>query len=170
VTLRMLLTGALLASAVCLHAQDLRDAPAFEVASIKLRGPGSPPPGAGGPPSPDRYTRPNSSLRDLIQDAYGLQRFQIAGGPNWLTGPPRFEVTARAPFVPSAAQRALMVHRTLRPPRALRNARRAGVSPSPLTRRRCVGAATDSHDRRLRRDRSRATERRHRSASNERRR
>jgi uncharacterized protein (TIGR03435 family) len=86
--------------------------PAFDVASIKVRTV-PPVPGGGPQSSPDRYTRINVSLRDLILDAYQLQSYQIVGGPDWLTGAVRFDVMAKASFVPSPEQMSLMVQRLL---------------------------------------------------------
>jgi uncharacterized protein (TIGR03435 family) len=66
----------------------------FEVASVKANTSGDgkvliqPQPGG-------RFTATNVTLRQLIQTAYQLQDFQIAGGPNWL-GRDRFDIVAKA--------------------------------------------------------------------------
>jgi uncharacterized protein (TIGR03435 family) len=99
------------------HAQGVTDAPSFEVASIKVRtGPAGLPP----PSSPDRYTQINASLRDLVLDAYGLQRYEVVGGPAWVAGSVRFDVAAKAPLVPTREQMRLMEQRLLAERFALR--------------------------------------------------
>jgi uncharacterized protein (TIGR03435 family) len=66
----------------------------FEVASVKANTSGDgkvliqPQPGG-------RFTATNVTLRQLIQTAYQLQDFQIAGGPSWL-GRDRFDIVAKA--------------------------------------------------------------------------
>ena len=37
----------------------------------------------------------NITLRTLIQEAYDVKRYQIAGGPNWLDSD-RFDIAAKA--------------------------------------------------------------------------
>lgn len=44
--------------------------------------------------SPDGYTASNVTLRDLIEEAYGVQTDQIVGGPDWLNSA-RFDVQAK---------------------------------------------------------------------------
>ncbi|HTZ97753.1 MAG TPA: M56 family metallopeptidase [Terriglobales bacterium] len=44
--------------------------------------------------SPDGYTAANVTLRDLIEEAYGVQTDQIVGGPDWLNTA-RFDVQAK---------------------------------------------------------------------------
>ena len=72
---------------------------AFEVASIRphvFRGPGE----CGGPPiSGSRVTFRCLSLRILIQRAYGIQDYQISGGPAWVndSAAPLYDISARAP-------------------------------------------------------------------------
>ena len=86
-----------------------QDVLSFEVASIKVRTEyGSPLPS-----SPDRYNRTNVSLRDLVIEAYGVQRYQVLGGPEWAAGTVRFDVIAKAAFVPSRPQMLQMVQRLL---------------------------------------------------------
>ncbi len=75
----------------------------FEVASIK---PAVMPGGRGmirlgpqgGPGSgdPGRVSYTLSTIRDLMVIAYGVQRYQISGGPNWLDSE-RFDITAKVP-------------------------------------------------------------------------
>ena len=86
-----------------------QDVLAFEAASIKVRTEyGSPLPS-----SPDRYNRTNVSRRDLVIEAYGVQRYQVLGGPEWAAGTVRFDVIAKAAFVPSRPQMLQMVQRLL---------------------------------------------------------
>lgn len=82
---------------------------AFEVASIKERTTAA---SGGFAQSPDQFVRINSSLRDLIEYAFGLQRFQIVGGPSWVTVT-RYDVNGKAPGVPTSDQMRLMVRRLL---------------------------------------------------------
>jgi uncharacterized protein (TIGR03435 family) len=86
-------SAALLVAPVLLVAQT-PSSPAFEVASVK---PTRSAPGAirietqpGG-----RFVATNATLRALIQNAYGLQSFQIVGGPAWLATD-RFDIVAKA--------------------------------------------------------------------------
>jgi uncharacterized protein (TIGR03435 family) len=70
--------------------------PAFDVVSIKRN--------AGGPGmqmrmAPGNMSALNVPVRQLIRQAYGLQDFQIVGGPDWV-GTDRFNVEAR--FDPAA--------------------------------------------------------------------
>jgi len=73
--------------------------PAFEVASVK---PSSPNPGSPlgmlpvAMPAPNgRFTATNMPLRLLVRMAYGVQDFQIDGGPSWQMSQ-RFDITAKA--------------------------------------------------------------------------
>jgi uncharacterized protein (TIGR03435 family) len=76
-----------------LDAQNGQSSEAFEVASIKpLSGDRRPGPAAS---SPDRFTRPDATLLDLIRYAYNVQEFQIEGSLSWMRSA-RFEVNARA--------------------------------------------------------------------------
>jgi uncharacterized protein (TIGR03435 family) len=113
----VLLAIALLISTVGARAQNAGDAETFEVVSVKVRTEAG---GAQGASSPDRYTRMNVSLRGLIQDAYGLQPFEIAGGPEWAAGNVRFDVLAKAASVPSREQMRVMLQHMLRERFALR--------------------------------------------------
>ncbi len=71
---------AVIAGSAC--AQNLNNAPAFEVATIK----------PGVPDSPGKIIRPNrrnfstlnTTLMDLITYAYGLHPRQVTGGPGWI--------------------------------------------------------------------------------------
>src|SRR6266550_1825324 len=67
------------AVALSLHAQ----APAFESASIKRNLSGDRSSGARTTPG-GRVAITNETLRQVIQDAYGVNDLEIAGGPAWL--------------------------------------------------------------------------------------
>lgn len=99
----------LASDAVSLDGQD--GTPRFEVASIKPRvgdafqvsGPGIRPGGV--------LTGSNVTLASLIMFAYGIQDFQIAGGPDWLRST-RYDVSTRALGEPAPERTRLML-RTL---------------------------------------------------------
>src|ERR1700676_1371239 len=42
-----------------------------------------------------RFTATNVPLRELIRVAYGIQNFQLVGGPDWI-GSDRFDIVAKA--------------------------------------------------------------------------
>jgi uncharacterized protein (TIGR03435 family) len=85
--------------------------PALEVASIK--------PAASGAravvprDSPDTYSRRNTFVRALVQDAFNVLPFQIFGIPPALDASARFDVTAKASFQPTSEQRRQMLQRLL---------------------------------------------------------
>jgi uncharacterized protein (TIGR03435 family) len=86
--------------------------PGFEVASVKVNKVS--PPGMsirtllGG-----RFSARNVPLNVLIRRAYGLQTYQIVGGPSWIVSD-RFDIEARAPDAPAPdAQLVLLMLRTL---------------------------------------------------------
>jgi uncharacterized protein (TIGR03435 family) len=83
--------------------------PAFEAASIKEttdlpRGPT--------PFAPDRFTRSNITLANLLIYVHQVAPFQILGGPEWVRTT-RFTVEAKADGRPTADQMRLMVQRLL---------------------------------------------------------
>jgi uncharacterized protein (TIGR03435 family) len=126
-----LLAVALVVPALGVHAQGAGDAQTFEVVSVKVRTE------AGGGPntsSPDRYNRLNTSLRGLVQDAYGLQPYEVAGGPEWATGAVRFDVMAKASSVPTRDQMRLMVQHMLRERFALRTHKETREMPTYVLR------------------------------------
>ena len=98
---------------------NAQDALSFEVASIKVRTE----PGGSLPSSPDRFNRTNVSLVDLIAEAYGVQRYQVTDAPQWAARSVRFDVMAKAPFVPTRQQMLQMVQRLLSERFALRTRR-----------------------------------------------
>jgi len=77
--------------------------PTFEVASVKKSGP----PGAGAfnfNMRGGRFVVSQQQLSSLITMAYGLQRYQLVGGPSWVTSD-RFDINAKAedgPVVPTS--------------------------------------------------------------------
>jgi uncharacterized protein (TIGR03435 family) len=85
------LTLAALTFAATASAQAPR--PAFEVASVKRQE--SP---QFGPPAsrpPNVYYRSGDTVEELVRFGWGVQRFQVLGGPPW-AGEDRFEINARA--------------------------------------------------------------------------
>jgi uncharacterized protein (TIGR03435 family) len=67
--------------------------PAFEVVSIKPLTGDVVPRQAQAPP--DRFVRSNANVVELVQYAYGMQEFQVTGGPDWVRSS-RYEVSAIA--------------------------------------------------------------------------
>jgi uncharacterized protein (TIGR03435 family) len=51
---------------------------------------------------------PDISLKDLIAAAYGIDRYQISGGPSWVDSD-QFEVTAKSPNAASREELLLML-------------------------------------------------------------
>ena len=84
--------------------------PAFDAASIKVNASGE----AGGRFStrPGELSVVNYTLRDIIRNAYGVQRYQIVGGPEWLEKD-RFDITAKTGVNPTQAQMRDMVQALL---------------------------------------------------------
>jgi uncharacterized protein (TIGR03435 family) len=85
--------------------------PHFEVASIKP----NPSPSLRHvliPPKGGRFSTNGASLRLLIQNAYGVESFEISGGPDWMntTG---FDIEAKAEGSPNRAQMWLMLRSLL---------------------------------------------------------
>jgi uncharacterized protein (TIGR03435 family) len=85
-------------------------APAFEAASIKVNKSGEAGGGFGG--RPGRIVVTNYTLRDIIRNAYGVQRYQIVGGPDWLAQD-RFDINAKAPEGAAQAQLLAMMQNLL---------------------------------------------------------
>jgi uncharacterized protein (TIGR03435 family) len=84
---------AMLLSALAAFAQS-GPQPRFEAASIKVNKSGEAGGRFGG--RPEQIVVTNYTLRDIIRNAYGLQRYQIVGGPDW-QAQDRFDITAKAP-------------------------------------------------------------------------
>jgi uncharacterized protein (TIGR03435 family) len=85
-------------------------APAFEAASIKVNKSGEAGGGFGG--RPGRIVVTNYTLRDIIRNAYGVQRYQIVGGPDWLAQD-RFDINAKAPDGAAQSQLLAMMQNLL---------------------------------------------------------
>lgn len=68
--------------------------PTFEVASVKPNKSGDGRVLFGMQPG-GRFTATNVPLRELIRMAYGIQSFQLVGGPDWISSE-RFDVVAKA--------------------------------------------------------------------------
>ena len=86
-------------------------APAFEVASIKRNKSGDGFITMGMQPG-GRLTMINVPVRQLIVRAYGVQPYQVLGGPSWITGD-RFDITAKAPTDASPQQMNAMLETLL---------------------------------------------------------
>src|SRR2546422_3807221 len=115
---RPLVVAAILGLPVHLgHCQDLAHAPAFEVASITPCPPGTPEPGQermgmvqftypGG-----RFNAKGTSLKFLLEWAYGILPSQHSEGPSWMEND-RYDIVAKAEGNATNAQMRLMT-RTL---------------------------------------------------------
>jgi uncharacterized protein (TIGR03435 family) len=85
--------------------------PHFEVASIKP----NPSPGLRHvliPPKGGRLSTNGASLRLLIQNAYGVESFEISGGPDWMNTV-GFDIETKAEGSPNRAQMWLMLRSLL---------------------------------------------------------
>jgi uncharacterized protein (TIGR03435 family) len=85
-------------------------APSYEVASVKPNKSGSQ--NSGTSSRNGQLTATNVTLRDMIRNAYGLQDFQVAGGPGWVDSE-RFNIVAKVEGEPSPADRRLMMQALL---------------------------------------------------------
>ena len=74
-------------------AQSTGPQPAFEVASIKPNASGEMSSRSGTRPG-GRYIGTNMSLKGLVMQAYGLQHFQVTGGPGWIETD-RYDINAK---------------------------------------------------------------------------
>ena len=96
----------------------------FEVASVRASGPAPPGVRGGGrggrvPNSPDRLTYDRALFRLLLMDAFGVQRDQIKGGPEWATadavaGGALFDISAKIPPGATKEQVATMLQNLLK--------------------------------------------------------
>jgi uncharacterized protein (TIGR03435 family) len=95
------------------HCQEPAKTPAFEVASVTPCKPGTP-----GPPGEHagmvQFTSPGgrfaaraTTVKFLLEWAYGIQPSQHTGGPDWL-GTDRYDIVAKAPGNASDAEMKLM--------------------------------------------------------------
>jgi uncharacterized protein (TIGR03435 family) len=74
------------------QSQQMQNPPKFEAAVIKLTDPQSPV--AGGTRFASNRFTATGSVQALVQLAYGVQEFQISGGPKWLNSD-KFNIDAR---------------------------------------------------------------------------
>jgi uncharacterized protein (TIGR03435 family) len=82
----------------------------FEVVSIKLGDPNDPASSARG--TPGRMEWRNTTLANLIRNAYGLNEHQLEGGPKWMNSD-RFHVDAKLPAGAPRDQMPLMMRSML---------------------------------------------------------
>src|SRR5262245_56511116 len=83
--------------------------PTFDVASVKANKSG----GRGGMrPQPSGLVATNLNVKFLIQDAYSVEDFQVAGGPAWIEND-RYDITAKANGQITNEQRKLMLQSLL---------------------------------------------------------
>jgi uncharacterized protein (TIGR03435 family) len=84
--------------------------PAFEVASIKRNNSGSDSASVRG--QAGRVAITNNPLRNIIRNAWGLQGFQIVGGPDWINTE-RWDIVAKAEGNPRSPEMMAMVQNLL---------------------------------------------------------
>jgi uncharacterized protein (TIGR03435 family) len=107
--MRAILTTSLLIFSICGAFGQAADAPAFEVASVKISAAGS---GEGRgreivTPSPAGVTMKNVHLKSVVQWAYHLQAIQVSG-PGWIDDN-RYDIVAKAAGeTPGERQRVMM--------------------------------------------------------------
>jgi uncharacterized protein (TIGR03435 family) len=63
-------------------------------------------------PSPGRLRVQNYTLRQLIQDTYGLKKYQVLGGPSWMDSD-RYDIEAKADAGANLGQMTPMVRALL---------------------------------------------------------
>lgn len=92
--------------------------PRFEVASVKKSAPNPVPGSRFGLQPGGRFTVTGMPLGSLITIAYGIQRYQLIGGPSWMNSD-RFDINAIAedappqPFQPGVPNRMQLLMRSL---------------------------------------------------------
>lgn len=115
-TLPRMLRSAIAVAMLMTSAAAQPSKPAFEVASIRKRVDTQPGPSmvVRGAPAPQSalFTRSGTSVASLVQFAFDLQLYQLAGGPDWIRTE-RFDISARSADVPTAPQLRLMVQSLL---------------------------------------------------------
>jgi uncharacterized protein (TIGR03435 family) len=84
--------------------------PTFEVASVKPNKSGSL--SSGTSTRNGQLTATNVTLRQMIRNAYNLQDFQIAGGPDWVDAD-RFDIIAKVEGEPAGPEQKLMMRALL---------------------------------------------------------
>lgn len=82
----------------------------FEVVSVKPGDPASRGSSSGSPPG--RLTMRNTTLKNLVMSAYGLNEFQITGGPAWMDSA-KFNIDAKLPEGAPQSQMPLMLQTML---------------------------------------------------------
>jgi len=70
------------------------ETPAFDVASVKVNRSGAQSTRIAAPRGTGRFDVTNAMVHTLILNAFGLQDFQLAGGPAWISNT-RFDIAAR---------------------------------------------------------------------------
>ena len=111
--------AALLALSFCMtvHADaqapapSISDLPSFDVASVRQNTSGEFVGSFGFEPG-GQLIVVNNPVRSLIRSAYGVQNYQVLGGPEWMNSD-RYDVRARAAGGPSEEQLRLMLRRLL---------------------------------------------------------
>ena len=103
--------GLCLAGHIHAQAPPGSDLPSFDVASIKQNKSGEFFGRFGYEPG-GQLVVVNNAARSLIRSAFGLQNYQILGGPDWMNSD-RYDVSARAAGNPSEQQLRLMLRRLL---------------------------------------------------------
>jgi uncharacterized protein (TIGR03435 family) len=99
-----------LAALALLLAQPPLPRPTFEVATIKRNTSGSDAARFNG--QTGRVSITNNPLRNIIRNAWGLQGFQIVGGPEWINTD-RWDIVAKAEGNPQGPQMLAMVQNLL---------------------------------------------------------
>ena len=107
--LAVLVVAALLCDLGISAAQSVSPTLRFEVASIK---PQTGERQSRRASSPDRFTNPDTTLRELVEYAYELTPLQVVGGPEWMATR-RFAVDAKATGTPTRAEMRLLVRALL---------------------------------------------------------
>jgi uncharacterized protein (TIGR03435 family) len=98
------------AALALLLAQTTASGPTFEVATIKRNTSGSEAARFSG--QTGRVTITNNPLRNIIRNAWGLQGFQIVGGPEWMNTE-RWDIVAKAEGNPQGPQMLAMLQNLL---------------------------------------------------------
>jgi uncharacterized protein (TIGR03435 family) len=113
-TRHLMILTVLTVAAVTLQAEPPRRQaearPTFEVASVKPNSSGEFGASYGG--RPGQVTVRNGTLRNIVRNTYGVQDFQIVGGPEWFDKD-RFDISARASTEAPQPQMLLMMQSLL---------------------------------------------------------
>ncbi len=87
-------------------------APAADFEAVSIKPSPSGVRGSGYNLTPGRLRGKNQALRDIVQFAWGVQGFQVTGGPAW-AGSDHYEILATFPGETNDAERKLMLQRML---------------------------------------------------------